>query len=116
MRSQLAPTYAWVFVVGIVSFIASFVVLGTASLRDPRLSLGMIFQGKEIDATELTKPLPSSDTNSIVVEPPIWSEQLAPRGMETRLGDALRTLLARRSHKMQPFPFFRLAWEATNCR
>ncbi len=37
MRSQLAPTYAWIFVVGIVSFIASFCGVGNSQFARPTI-------------------------------------------------------------------------------
>lgn len=81
---------AWALLVCMVAMIASVIVLATASLRDPRLSLETI--------AGLSNELPQTDGSSNVDEPVVtevdWNEQLKPRGIETRLGDALRSILA----------------------
>jgi hypothetical protein len=90
-KTPREPHTAWALLVCMVCLLAATIVFATASLRDPRLSLSTI--------AGLSDELPEAEKTPEVAEKLAlteidWSEQLRPRGIETRLGDALKTLLA----------------------
>jgi len=84
---------SWAMLVAMVAFIVSVVVLGVANLRHPDIGL--------LATMGLETPIPTtvatgSAGNKEPSIPPTsvdWPVQLAPRGAETHLGDALRFLV-----------------------
>lgn len=89
---------SWLAPVGVVGLIASIVILGVAQLRFPEIDLATTLWLKAPPPpSELAStPSPSSSPeDQITIADVDWNEQLAPRGAETRLGDALRYLVNR---------------------
>lgn len=81
---------AWALLVSMVALIAGVIVLATASLVNPKLPLETI-AGL---SNELPREEQPADDQPAVIAEVDWENQLTPRGIETRLGDALRTILA----------------------
>jgi hypothetical protein len=81
---------AWSLLVSMVALIASVIVLATASLLNPHLPLETI-AGL---SSELPQPKQPSETSSNETPNVDWAEQLKPQGLETRLVDNLRTVIA----------------------
>jgi hypothetical protein len=89
---------SWLAPVGVVGLIGAVVILGVAHLRFPdvdlltTLGLKSPVAPSEPDLTsspskKLDEPMRIADVD--------WEQELAPRGAETRLGDALRYLVNR---------------------
>lgn len=89
---------AWSLFVGVVCLIAGGVVMATADLRYPNEALADRWtpgtNTEAEDTPEADTELPGG-TDAEVPEPIDWSQKLAPRGAETRLGDAVRRLVLR---------------------
>jgi hypothetical protein len=81
---------AWALLVAMVSLIAGVIVLATASLVNPQLPLETI-AGL---SNELPREEQPKDEQPEVITAVDWETQLTPRGIETRLGDALKNILA----------------------
>ncbi|HJN07105.1 MAG TPA: VWA domain-containing protein [Pirellulaceae bacterium] len=89
---------SWLAPVGVVGLIAAVVILGVAHLRFPDVDLATTLWLKPPTAPSETdtRRRPSSPTDDqMTIADVDWGEQLAPRGAETRLGDALRYLVNR---------------------
>jgi hypothetical protein len=83
-------THSWTIPLAAVAFLAAGIVLGTAMLREPRLSVATLIGWED------SLPAPESDAPSADKTPaaePDWQSLLVPRGVESRLGDALHSLL-----------------------
>jgi hypothetical protein len=80
---------AWALLVSMVALIAGVIVLATASLVNPHLPLETI-AGL---SNEMPREEKKTDDLPVVAEVD-WENQLTPRGIETRLGDALKNILA----------------------
>ncbi len=96
-------SFAWL--VGSVSLVAAAILLAVASLRAPDLSLRAILGWVEPDFESVaraglartdarveveTDEMPASDPSDIT-----WQQALLPRGAQTRLGDAIRSVVNR---------------------
>jgi len=100
-RWRGAEGEAYGLLVASVCLIIAVVVASVGSLRNPSVSIAQAFGREPMDATS---PL-SEDTNADedqegastdqAPEEIDWQDMLAARGLETRLGDAIRTLIDR---------------------
>lgn len=84
---------SWSLLVSIVSLIIAVVVLAVASLRHPEIEfLAMLgLKDAEYESVE-----PDASDSDAAVEEKVdvnWSEELAARGLQTRLGEALRYII-----------------------
>lgn len=89
---------SWLAPVGVVGLIAAVVILGVAQLRFPDIDLATTLWLKPLQApseTETASGSSSGTDNQATTADVDWDEVLAPRGAETRLGDALRYLVNR---------------------
>ncbi|MBP87438.1 MAG: hypothetical protein CMJ64_12060 [Planctomycetaceae bacterium] len=97
-RGQREGESSWATLVGMVALIASLVVLCVANLRHPDIdflaTLGIRdvtppeTQGRDADQ--------QPDSTAVAETPEVdWGEALTPRGVETRLGDAVRYIVNR---------------------
>lgn len=89
---------SWTLLVSMVAAIAGVVVLCVASLRHPELELVTIVGARQPRLTRTpantTRENNADQTTAKPDIPPIaWNDSLAPRGAETRLGDALRFVI-----------------------
>ncbi|MGE0760249.1 MAG: VWA domain-containing protein [Pirellulaceae bacterium] len=86
-----APDGSWLLLGGMVAGVAGLIVLGVASLRHPDLPLAVV--------AGLAEPAPAVSGPSRPLDAPepdksvAWTDALAPRGTETRLGDALKFVI-----------------------
>jgi hypothetical protein len=88
-RKTGAEQQAYSLLVSIVCLIISAVVFGTANLLHPDLSIPSILGLAEPKLNQAT-----TEEKAPVELPPVdWSAQLLPRGVETRLGDNLKSLV-----------------------
>lgn len=92
--SRREDTTAWSLLICMVALIASAIVFATASLRDPNISLLSMLGLSKFEQTASEPQDKPAETKVVLPSDVSWSEELAPRGIETRLGDALRSLLA----------------------
>jgi hypothetical protein len=90
-RSGRDDRTAWALLISMVCLIAGLIVFATASLRDPRLSLATVANWSD-DLPEAEQA--TEEVATINVADIDWVEQLRPRGIETRLGDSLKSILA----------------------
>lgn len=95
-RASTAPGgNAWALLAGIVLLLAGTIVLAVASLRHPGVPLLAIVGFQE--AVPVQPPSPAGDEGRQMPAAkglaPDWSQALAARGLETRMGDALRYLV-----------------------
>jgi len=91
-------TTSWLAPLGVVGLIAAVVILAVAQLRFPDIDLATTLGLKSpVAPTEQqATPTGSPQSNATVQVADVdWDVQLAPRGAETRLGDALRYLVNR---------------------
>lgn len=85
---------SWTLLIGVVSLIAGIIVFGVANLKHPELELAAIIGLKDpppedSSATRTT----NNDEKSPAIPDVSWKKELVPRGVETRIGDALRFVL-----------------------
>ncbi len=89
---------SWLAPVGVVGLIGAIVILGVAQLRFPEIDLATTVWLKtpvppaETEPDRLSPDASNAETTTADID---WDTQLAPRGAETRLGDALRYLVNR---------------------
>ena len=83
-----AEKNAWTVLVSMVAIIAAIVVFGIGMLRSPDVDLLVMvgLKAPEVAKNEDTK----KDEGPEVVENVNWTQQLLPRGTETRIGDVVR--------------------------
>ena len=108
-KASSFASQAWGVLIAVVCLIVSLVTLGVCTLRNPEIGLAQLF-GAPIATNEvLSESTVDSETNGIAVaaaektetidgsEKTLadinWSEELLPRGIKTRLGDALRFVI-----------------------
>lgn len=90
---------SWALLVSMATLIAGLIVVGVACLRHPELEFGAILGLSEPQLTNMAATsaagagATSASSPTLAVTDVKWSEELAPRGIETRLGDAVRFLL-----------------------
>ena len=91
-RSKGPDSDAWSLLGGVVAILVGLVVLAVASLRNPDVPwLAMI--GLR-DATPVAEePATEGEQETVKPEEINWSIELAARGLETRIGEALRYLV-----------------------
>jgi hypothetical protein len=89
-RAKSAEHYGGLLIVSVVALIASGVVLGTALVRDPQLSVAALLGVTDASAPKAATPEATPSIEPAAID---WTEQVAPRGVESRLGDALLSLL-----------------------
>lgn len=97
-RPQREGEGSWATLVGMVALIAGLVVLSVANLRYP--DIGLL---ATLGIQEATPPVADRDesdeqpeSTSVAETPEVnWDEALTPRGIETRLGDAVRFIVNR---------------------
>ena len=97
-RRQREEEGSWITLVGMVSLIASLVVLCVANLRHPDISLLATLGIRSAAPLETAAPETERqpDATAAAETPEVeWDEALAPRGVETRLGDAVRYIVNR---------------------
>ncbi|MEO8494182.1 MAG: vWA domain-containing protein, partial [Planctomycetota bacterium] len=89
---------SWAVLVGMVAMIAGLIVLAVANLRFPEVPLLATLGLQDASAALTTTETPlSPEAVPTLAEPAAvaWPEALAPRGVETRLADAVRYLINR---------------------
>ena len=91
-RSQNAEPNAWLLLGSVMALLFGLVILAVASLRNPDIPwLAMIgLQDASVPAVELAT---EDEAPSKKVEEIDWAVALAARGLETRIGEALRYLV-----------------------
>ncbi|HTN77879.1 MAG TPA: hypothetical protein VL096_21625, partial [Pirellulaceae bacterium] len=96
-RTPVGQQESWPLLVATVTLIIAVVVLGVANLRHPDIAWPIALGLRAPSADDATQPASSADDEAqIVVAPQIdWTSELLPRGVETRLGDALRYLVGK---------------------
>lgn len=84
-----AEQQSYSLLVCVVCLIIAAVIFGTANLLHPEIGISAILG--------LSEPMPAtvdtSDAKPIELPPIDWTASLLPRGVETRLGDNLKTLI-----------------------
>ena len=89
---------AWTVLIGMVAMIAGLIILAVANLRFPEVPLRAMLGLEAVKSATITAETPlSAESTTATPEPPAieWPDALAPRGAETRLGDAVRYLTNR---------------------
>ncbi|MCH5377009.1 MAG: hypothetical protein JJ992_23840, partial [Planctomycetes bacterium] len=94
-RAQGPEANAWSLLAGVIAIVVGLVVLAVASLRHPDVPfLAMIgIQDRLPIAADDDAAGEGEDGDQPKVEQVNWSETLAARGLETRIGEALRYLI-----------------------
>jgi hypothetical protein len=89
---------SWSLLVSMVSLIAGIVVLGVSSLRHPELEFAAILGLRDpspVESLETPDPQANPDNSRPAVPSVAWSDALAPRGVETRIGDVIRAVVGK---------------------
>lgn len=101
-RVRGAEGEAYLSLAAVVAWIAAFVIAAVANLRYPELTWRNVWAGEATvrvaDAATAAPdaiPVPESNSNTPSSPQRPWHEQLVARGVETRIGDALRWILDR---------------------
>ena len=94
---DLRPAWPYVLLVAVVAVVSGFVVMSTAILRADQISWRSLWSMTQPDFSTIAASNPSGDkseTNS-PVEPNavVWESQLAATGTESRMGDAINSVL-----------------------
>ena len=86
---------SWTLLIGLVSLIAGIVVLGVSNLRHPELEFSAIIGLKDPPASpdSSANQQTSQEATTPSVPDVSWKKELVPRGVETRIGDAVRFVL-----------------------
>ncbi len=94
-RIRGAEGEAYLLLAGTTLLIASLILAGTTNLRYPQFSMAQVLGGAPVKASggvqkdvEITQATEETSPDAID-----WETELAPRGIETRLGEALRWTL-----------------------
>ncbi len=101
VRRRESMSYA--LLVTMVTLVAAFVICAVANLRAPGLSLRAVVGWEQPDiaqevAAELATLRPADDPDEAETKPREpgdipWQQTLVPRGTETRIGDAVRSIV-----------------------
>lgn len=92
-----AQTESWSLLVSMVALIVAIVVLAVANLRHLDVPWQVLAGLRAPQADDLRQPVVESENSTAVAAAPTidWQTELLPRGVETRLGDALRYLVGK---------------------
>jgi hypothetical protein len=85
----------WSFVIGIVGLLSGIVLLSVANLRHPEIDLLTTVGLKTTLPTTGIGDTEREDSQAMQPVPVDWETALAPQGVESRLGDAIRALVRR---------------------
>ena len=80
---------SWALLVAISCLIVAAVFYSVANLRYPEIGWAQAFRGAALATSDPT-PLDNADSSTTATVNVDWDSQLRPRGIETRLGDALQ--------------------------
>ena len=87
---------SWAVLVAVVAAMIAVVLLAIAHLRSPGVPLAAIVGLEEFDPRRATDGEEDKDQADALPERTIdWKTELLPRGLETRLGEALRAAIAK---------------------
>ncbi|MCO6456296.1 MAG: VWA domain-containing protein [Pirellulaceae bacterium] len=89
--SATAEGPSWALLVSIVTVLAAVVILAVASLRTPDVGLLALWGLRDPAPAESPEQVTAGAPVEDAEQPPVdWATELVPRGVETRIGDALR--------------------------